>query len=270
MGGRSMNSGLYECEVYHERLSPKRHRFSYRLFFMDLDLDEIPMLAKRLLPFSHNRFNLYSFRDKDHLDVGKPDIRSNLKAWFKEQGVVLPADASIRLITLPRIAGYIFNPVCFYFISNAEGAPLYAVVEVCNTFREIKPWLIETPPGSKSFSRTVPKHFYVSPFTTLTTQFKFRLRVPSEKIELHIDDVEDGKTTLVSWIRGKRHTLTNRRLFWYTVCYPLLTLQVILKIHWQAFRLWTKRLPFKRKSEDLALQRDVIQPHSSLTGIPKP
>ena len=263
-----MNSCVYECEVYHERLSPKRHSFSYKLFFLDLDLDEIPALAKRLIPFSHNRFNLYSFRDADHLDVGKSDLRSNLESWLLDQGVTLPADASIRLVTLPRIMGYIFNPVCFYFISSADGSPLHAVVEVCNTFREVKPWLIDSPtPATASpgaFRRTVPKHFYVSPFTNLTTQFDFRLKVPGADIEIHIDDVEDGKTTLVSWIRGKRRSLTNSRLLWYTFRYPALTLQVIVKIHWQALRLWLKKLPVFRKSDATELQRNLFNPHTSL------
>lgn len=271
-----MNSGLYECEIYHERLSPKRHRFAYRLFFLDLDLDEVPELTQRLFPFSHNRFNLFTFRDSDHLNLGKPNLRENLEAWLGDQGVTLPRGSRIRLVTLPRIMGYIFNPVCFYFISSPEGSPLHAVVEVCNTFREVKPWLIETPtesassPGAVSFRRTVPKHFYVSPFTNLTTQFDFRLKVPGDDIEIHIDDIEDGKTTLVSWIRGKRRPLTNLRLLWFTVRYPALTLQVIVKIHWQALRLWLKRLRVFGKSENTELQRDILPPHSSLADQSRP
>ncbi|MCB1100529.1 MAG: DUF1365 domain-containing protein [Verrucomicrobiae bacterium] len=263
MGGPGVNSGLYECEVYHERLSPKRHRFSYRLFFLDLDLDELPQLSRRLLLFSRNRFNVFTFRDSDHLDLGKADLRANLEEWLKGQGIELPEGSRIRLVTLPRIMGYIFNPVCFYFISSPNGEPLHAVVEVCNTFREVKPWLIEAPAGT-TFRRTVPKHFYVSPFTSLTTQFDFRLKVPGERIEIHIDDIEDSKTTLVSWIRGTRKELTNARLFWFTVRYPALTLQVIAKIHWQALRLWAKRLPVFRKGDAPELQRDLLHPHSSL------
>ena len=95
-----MNSSIYECEVYHERFSPKRHEFRYKLFFLDLDLDELPQLTSKLFTFSHNRFNLYTFRDKDHLDLGKSDLRSNLKAWLSDQGVTLLADARIRLVTL--------------------------------------------------------------------------------------------------------------------------------------------------------------------------
>ncbi len=265
-----MNSGLYECEVYHERLSPKRHQFRYQLFFMDLDLDELPQLAQRLWLFSHNAFNLYSFRDHDHLNVGQPTLRANVEAWLATQGITLPPEARIRLITLPRIAGYIFNPVCFYFISDAEGQPRHAVVEVCNTFREVKPWLIDAPTDDNDgrFRRRVPKHFYVSPFTSLTTAFDFRLRVPDDSIAIHIDDVEKNETILVSWIRGKRKALTNRRLLWYSVRYPLLTVQVILKIHWQALRLWLKRLPYLRKADHPSQQRDLFQPHSSLTKPP--
>ena len=120
------------------------------------------------------------------------------------------------------------------------------------------------------FRRTVPKHFYVSPFTNLTTQFDFRLKVPGDKIEIHIDDIEDGKTTLVSWIRGTRKPLTSARLLWFTVRYPALTLQVIVKIHWQALRLWIKRLPVFRKSADPDLQRDLFHPHASFADRPKP
>ena len=142
-----MNSGLYECEVYHCRLAPKRHEFRYRLFYLDLDLDEIPDLTKKLFFLSRNRWNLFTFRDRDHLDLGRPDIRSNLEAWLEEQGVKLERGSRIRLVTLPRILGYFFNPVCFYFISSPDGQPQHAVAEVSNTFREMKPWLIAPSTG---------------------------------------------------------------------------------------------------------------------------
>jgi len=263
------SSGLYDCEVVHERLSPRRHGFRYRLFFMDLDLAEIPSLVSDLTLFSRNRFNLYSFRDSDHLHVGKgPDLRANLAAWLAERGVGLGEDERVRLITLPRILGYIFNPVCFYIVYDGADRPARVVVEVCNTFREMKPYLIDSPDASGEFRLVTPKHFYVSPFTSLTAEFDFRVRVPGDTIEIHIDDREHGETTLVSWIRGERRPLTDARLAWYAIRFPLLTVKIIAAIHWQAFRLWMKRIPHFRKADQPELQRDLHRPHSSL--IPKP
>lgn len=259
-----MNSALYECETAHQRLSPRRHAFRYKLYYLDLDLAEVETLDRKLRLFSHEGFNLCTFRDKDHLDLGKASLRENLAAWLAPQGVTLAADDRVRLITLPRVLGYIFNPVCFYFISDADGTPRHAVVEVCNTYREVKPWLIGTETSPGYFHLRVPKHFYVSPFTPLTTEFDFRLRVPGDQLEIHIDDVANGETTLVSWLRGARKPLTDFRLAWCAVRFPFLTLQVILKIHWQALRLWLKRLPVFAKTADPDSQADLFRPHSSL------
>ncbi len=211
-----MKSALYQCEVYHERLAPKRHHFRYDLFFLDLDLSEIPALARSLLFFSHNRFNLYSFRDRDHFDRSPQSIRDKLDSWLAHQGVQLPENATVRLITLPRILGYLFNPVCFYFISDPSGKPLYAVAEVCNTFREVKPWLLTDQEENGSFRRIVPKEFYVSPFSKLTAKFDFRFKIPDDRLEIHIDSIENDEKMLVSWIRGERRPLTNGRLVWET------------------------------------------------------
>ncbi len=258
-------SCLYDCEVVHERLLPKRHGFRYRLFFMDLDLDDLPRLSKRLWFFGHNRFNLYAFRDKDHLDLGAADAKANITQHLQAQGLILPAGARIRLVTLPCVLGYIFNPVCFYFVTDAEGRPLHAVAEVCNTFHEIKPFLIDHPTAAGGFERIVAKHFYVSPFSALDTSFHFKLELPGERIKIHIDDLENGQRTLVSWIHGERRELTDARLLWYLLRYPLLTVLVIARIHWQAFQLWLKKLPFQRKAANPHLQRDLFRPHVSLT-----
>lgn len=261
-------SCLYDCEVVHERLSPKRHGFRYRLFFMDLDLDELPTLARELRLFSRNAWNVYGFLDKDHLDLGRGDVKANITQHLANQGINVPEGARIRLVTLPRVLGYIFNPVCFYFISDATGSPLHAVAEVTNTFHEMKPYVIAKPDSQGVFSLVIPKHFYVSPFSALDTSFHFQLSVPGERIKIHIDDLEGGKKTLVSWIHGERQSLTDARLAWYLVRFPLLTLMVIGRIHWQAFCLWWKKLRFYRKGDQPDLQRDLFRPHASIT--PKP
>jgi DUF1365 family protein len=267
----ALKSGLYECEVVHERLAPKRHGFRYQVFFMDLWLDELPQLHRQLKLFSFAGPNVFSFYDEDHLDLGAGNLRLNLQKWLREKhGLPLPEDWSIRLVTFPRVLGYLFNPVCFYFLYDAQGQVRHALCEVTNTFQEMKPYLLETPSSPGKFEAVMPKHFYVSPFSSLDTSFHFQLQVPDDGIKIHIDDLLDGQKVLVSWIHGTRRSLTDMRLAWFCFRYPALTLQVILKIHWQAFLLWKQNIAFHQKSARPDLQRDLYRPHSSLAPSSPP
>ncbi len=255
----------------HHRLSPRKHRFEYGIFMLQLDLDELDLCDRILRLFGHNRRAVYGFRDSDHLayPVSSPraSLKASLGAWLADQGVDLPADAKVRLVTLPRVFGYVFNPVSFYFCSTADGTPIAAVAEVGNTFGELKPFLIPVSGSPDRFRRTVPKHFYVSPFSDLRLCFEFDLRTPDERLDIRILDVtETGETVLVSTLQGRRHPLTDRQLAWMGLKYPLVTLHVITQIHWQALRLWWKRLPWHAKSANPDLQRDVLRPHASIAG----
>lgn len=261
-----MNSGLYECGVMHHRLEPKEHHFRYRIFMFALDLDEIDELARRIPIFSRNRANLYEFRDSDHLPLGRATVRENLEEYLAGQDVRLPPGGRVLLITLPRVFGYIFNPVSFYFCLDAAGAPFCAVVQVGNTFGEMKPYLIREVSEGGIFRLVTSKHFYVSPFSALDLAFDFKLRVPGDTLEIHIDDRAGDRRVLLSALTGRRAPLTTGTLAWFTLKYPLITLKVIGLIHWHALLLWLKRLPWHRKDAAVDLQQGVMRPHASLTG----
>lgn len=253
----------------HRRLSPKVHHFNYQIFMLALDLDEIDNVASRIWGFSRNRFNLYEFRDRDHLTLPgleKATVRDNITAWLKQNQVDLPTDSKILLVTMPRVLGYIFNPVSFYFCSDAAGSPICAVVQVGNTFREMKPYLLRHPSGENSFRLITPKLFYVSPFSGLELCFDFKLKVPGEHLEIHINDRlgpdETSELTLLSTLSGKRRELTSARLAWCTLKFPFVTLKVIFLIHWHALRLWLKKIPFHRKAAHPELQQHLYNPHS--------
>jgi len=261
-----MNSCLYECTVMHHRLAPKQHRFSYRIFMFYLDLDEIDAVARRIPFFGRNRRNIFAFNDADHLQESTGNVKEKLVSYLALNGIAFPDRGRIMLLTLPRVFGYVFNPVSFYFCFDAAGAPASAVAEVGNTFGEKKLYLLPEPAGEGRFRLVAPKHFYVSPFSELDLQFDFKLRVPAEALELHVDDRHGEERTLLSAVTGRRAPLTTARLGWFTLKYPLVTLWVITLIHWNALLLWLKRVPFHRKEARPDLQRDVLHPHASITG----
>ncbi len=279
-----MNSCLFECEVLHARFAPKAHRFAYRIFLFAIDLDELAGLSTRLRFFSRNRRNLYSFRDGDYLPTHEPihnapprpaaAARSTLKERVVDHlathGIDL-AGGRVLLVTLPRVFGYLFNPVSFYFCYDRAGAPVAALAEVTNTFKEMKPFLLGPEArGSDGFALRLPKDFYVSPFSDVDVAFDFRLRVPGDRLSVRIDDYVGGVRTLTSSLNGPRRPLSDARLAWFTLKYPLLTLRIISLIHWHAFRLWLKRVPWFAKAARGAGQRGLYRPHASLAAAPDP
>lgn len=262
-----MNSCLYECSVRHHRLWPREHQFQHGIFMFYLDLDELDQLSKGILGFSRNRFNLYDFRDQDHVPTGSSAIsaKERLVGFLKMNGVVLDPRARIMLLTLPRVLGYVFNPVSFYFCFEPTGEPVCAIAEVGNTFGEMKLYLLkrEDRESPEKFRKQVRKHFYVSPFSGLDLSFDFKLRLPGDQLEIHVDD-RDGETpVLLSTLAGSRLPLTSGRLAWLSLKFPMVTLKVIFLIHWHALRLWLKRVPFHRKADKPALQIDVLRPNPS-------
>lgn len=263
----------------HHRFAPKAHRFDYRLFYFAVDLDELPALHSRLRLFSFNRANLYSLRETDFFPTHEPlhnasaptpaaapvSLKQRLLTWLAARGVSAP-DARITLVALPRIAGYLFNPVSFYFVFDRDGAPLTAIAEVTNTFHEMKPFHVTERVDGRTFHLRAPKNFYVSPFSDVDVEFDFTLRAPAERLGIQIDDYVGGERTLISTLHGPRTELTDARLAWFTFKYPLLTLRVITLIHWHALRLWLKRLPWFAKAGRAADQRDLYRPHTSLAS----
>ncbi len=251
-----MRSCVYECAVSHERFSPKPHRFRYAAFMFCLDLDEIDDVVKRIPFLSRNRFNLYSFHDRDHISGASGGLRDDLRTLLDQNGIPEPVGRVLVLTNL-RILGYVFNPVSFFYCFDESDHPLAVVAEVNNTYGERKcyvlgPTSIDT---EGMFSGRRKKHFYISPFIPLDSDLQLRVGMPGEALSLTIDDYIGDELILKAAMDGVRKPLSTARLGWLTVLYPLMTVKVIAAIHWEAVRLWLKGIPYIRKRDHPELQK---------------
>lgn len=238
----TLQSALYLGEVVHQRLKPQRHRLAYRVFSLLIDLDELQQLDRRLRFFSYNRFNIFSFLDRDH----GPSEAGPLRAWvdhhLKAAGITLDG-GPIRVLCYPRLFGYVFNPLTVYFCHHRDGRLVAILYEVNNTFGARHTYVI--PAAQDHKGRVVQecgKVFYVSPFNAVTGKYRFRVDPPEQHVSVVINHSDAEGPLLYAAFKGRRVVLTDRALLATLARYPLMTIKVIVGIHWEALRLWRKGL----------------------------
>jgi len=233
-----MHSAIYTGTVAHKRLRPKRHRLSYRVFSLLLDLDELPGLSLRWLGV--NRPGLLSFRESDHGDGGP------LRAWVAGQlaqaGIV--ADGPVRMLCYPRMLGYVFNPLTVYFCHRSEGTLAAIIYEVHNTHGERHAYVL--PAGKGTVRHSCDKTFFVSPFMPMDCVYHFTISPPGEQVRVAIVESDREGVLLTAAFSGERSELTDAALLKAVLGHPLMTLKVTAAIHWEAVKLLLKGLRIYR------------------------
>jgi len=239
---------LLIADVSHTRLLPKRHSLRYKVYYLCFPLSRLGELANRVL--SVDRFNLFSFFQKDHgFDS------THAEGWARgilAQKKLDRADGEIVLLTLPRVLGYAFNPVSFWFCLDKAGQLRAAISEVNNTFGERHAYICAHDDQrviDKNDWLETEKHFHVSPFLEVRGHYRFRFAYSEEKIGVWIDYYDGGEKVLLTSVTGRRVTLNDASLMRCFFRYPAITLKVVALIHYHALKLVMKGLKYHNKPD---------------------
>lgn len=238
--------------VIHDRRGPTRHRFTAQALQMQLPLRSLAHLGNQGgLGWGLNRWALLSIQAGDHGD-GRP-----LLDWADAQlqaAGILDADGEIWLYSLPRSLGYAFKPVSFWHCENQAGQTVAIIAEVNNTFGERQAYVLDCRPGYREGQTLVcQKTFYVSPFCPVEGQYAFRFFRPQSvnpRCLSRIDYLQADGTRLTTSISGVTQPLTQWLALRVWLGRPWTSLSVIVAIHWQAVRLWLKRLPLISRPQE--------------------
>ena len=240
------HSSIYTGTVIHKRFKPKIHTFNYKVFSLLIDLSEIELLNKTLKIFSYDKLNIISFFNKDH----GPRDGSSLKNWVIDhlkKNDIDCSDIQIKLLCYPRIFGYVFNPLSVFYVYDKNSDLISILYEVKNTFGEQHTYVFKTKKDQNLIQHVCKKKFHVSPFIPMNCIYFFRLLKPGNKISVIIDLQDPEGKILYASQDGVKSELNNSNLIKSYLKHPLMTFKIILAIHFEAFKLWTKGIKFISK-----------------------
>jgi len=245
-----METCIYKGNVSHRRFKPLKHYFSYKTFSILFDLDELESLQKKISLFSFNKFNLFSFYNKDH---GARD-GNNLNDWVKKnlkKNNLNFSISKIKLLCFPRIFGYVFNPLSVFYFYEEKNLKVI-LYEVKNTFNEQHTYIFPVNPNSKIINHYCNKKFYVSPFIEMETDYNFRLTEPDDYLKVYIKQTDRKKDKiLIACQTGHKQTMNTKQLAINFFTHPIMTFKIILGIHFEALKLWKKGAIFQKRREKI-------------------
>lgn len=237
---------LVRGQVMHERLRPAHHRFVAPVFYVRLNLDQLDNANS--IWFGVNRARLMSIRTHDYGPRDGSDLAQWMRKLLAEQNI--EADGDIILQTFPRLFGLVFNPISLWYCHDAEGSLRAIMAEVNNTFGETHRYLLHSRDHGRITQDTVlqaAKQMHVSPFCEVQGHYQFRFRNTSKSTFVGIDYHDPNGMLIKTTVGGRLQEWTNATLFMALLKQPWLTASVVLGIHWQALRLFLKRVPFFHK-----------------------
>ena len=252
---RQEQASLVVGTVRHTRLRPVLHAFAYPTFCLLLPMRAWARSATAAPSLARNRWAWLSFHDADHGEGG-PDALAWIERTLQARGID-DADGEIWLQTYPRLLGFVFKPVSFWYVHRADGSLRAVLAEVNNTFGERHTYLLDGPEVRWGHTLEANKAFHVSPFLAVAGSYRFRFARTADRLVARVEHADEHGPLLLTSVSGWLTPLTRanaRAVLWRM---PLLTLGVAARIHWQALRLWLRRVPLHRKP---APPREAVSP----------
>jgi DUF1365 family protein len=239
-----MRSHLLEGTVRHRRAKAADYALAHAVYYFALDLDELDEVTRRVPIIRRNRSGLVSFRDADHLPHGANDVATDVRAHLREHGFA-PEGWRITLVTNLRLLGYVFNPASFYLCRDGNGVLQVVIVEVHNTHGERHLYTLRPESATAhTFSASMDKEFYVSPFISTEGRYHVTVRDEPDGLRIGINLRQEGELVLATSLVLERRPLSTRSLAWMLVRHPLITQGTIAMIHWHALRLFRRGVRF--------------------------
>ena len=243
----ALTTSIITADVMHKRLRPKLHGFSYKVYYLFFALSQIDRLPNKLL--SLDCWNLLSFHRRDHGARNGGDLTAWIRNILADYNLT-EADGEVSLLTLPRIFGYVFNPVSFWFCLDQQGGLRAVLSEVSNTFGEHHSYISfhadHRPIQSEDWLRS-EKLFHVSPFMNVKGYYQFRFTYRPDKVFACVNYFDEKGLMLTTSVGGVPAPLTTKSILHNFVSYPLITFKVIALIHWEAIRLLLKGIRYRPK-----------------------
>ncbi len=237
-----LRTSIFDGMVVHSRLIPKKHNFKYRVFSILFNIDDLSDISNKNLFFSYNKFNLFSFFDRDHGEKDGSKPRSWILKIAKKQKIKIN-NLRIFCLCYPRILGYAFNPISTWFVYD-ENYLKMIVYEVRNTFGEDHSYSFKIDDDFDFDNHKTKKLMHVSPFISMDGEYKFSTKIDENKVSIVIRGFIEKKHLITASFRGKYNAFNDSRLIINFIKYPLLTLKVTYGIHFQALILWFKNIKY--------------------------
>lgn len=247
-----MESTLAPCvcfgTVMHARHAQAENHFTYPIAFLRLPLSRLHALAVPLLGI--DRRNVFSIRSADHGARDGSPLLAWIRALLARHDLAAVTQGEVVLQTMPRILGFVFNPVSFWFCHDANGVLRVVLAEVNNTFGEHHNYLVhhdDLRPIGRNEELVARKVFHVSPFFPVRGEYRFRFDAGPELCSVGIDYFDGEHRQLSTRVSGQPRALTAAAMGRWLFRHPLMNIGVLFRIHWQALRLALKRVSFFRK-----------------------